>query len=71
MLAGFAATGLLFARLNDEISKMLNAPVEIYKLSTGTTLSILAMFFVALAIVVLSILYRTRRVPPRKVMLDL
>lgn len=70
-LLGVGLASGIFLYLNREIGKMLMAPVQIYRLTWAAVLTLLAMLAGALAIVIAGVLYRTRRVPPRKAMLEI
>lgn len=64
-------TTILFHYLNQEIGSMLQAQVNLYRLDMAVILSLLGMLLIVLMVIVLTILYRTRRVPPRQVMLEI
>lgn len=68
---GVGLSSLLFFYLNGQIGKMLDAQVSIYQLTGSGVLSVAYILLAALVLVVLVILYRTRKVPPRLAMLDI
>ena len=61
----------LFSFLNGQIGKMLDAQVDIYQLTVSGVLSVAYIFLAALVLVVLGILYRTHKVPPRVALLGI
>jgi len=57
--------------LNEKVGEMLATSVQIYKVNGSAILSLLGMLFFALVIIIVGILYKTRRVPPRRVLLEI
>ena len=71
LILGAGLTSLVFYYLNQKISELLSADVRLYRFSLPMILMLLGMLAGALAIVVGGVLYKTKRVPPRKAMLEI
>jgi ABC-type antimicrobial peptide transport system permease subunit len=71
LILGGGLAGFAFYYLNRKTSEILNADIHLYHFNLPMFLMLLAMLGGTLLIVVGAVLYRTKRVPPRKAMLEI